>query len=247
MVELQKGGLKARFARNAADVTAAQALRFQSFRTGDAVQTLDQDKFDAAAQHVLIENIENGRLVCCYRVLFLNDGWEIDQCYSAQYYDLTSFRKFDFPMVEMGRFCIDAEFQGADVLRLAWGFLTRFVREHNVEMLFGCSSFHGVEPEEFQDTFAYLGANFLAPKAWRPAVKAAKVHCFSELKPANGPDFRRALKGMPTLLRTYLAMGGRVSDHAVIDAELNTLHVFTGLIVKGIPAARVKILEGMSM
>jgi L-ornithine Nalpha-acyltransferase len=35
------------------------------------------------------------------------------------------------------------------------------------------------------------------------------------------------LPRLPPLLRTYLGMGGWVSDHAVVDRELDTLHVFT--------------------
>ena len=45
------------------------------------------------------------------------------------------------------------------------------------------------------------------------------------------------------LLRTYLSMGGRVSDHAVVDSQLDTLHVFTGLDIAAIPAARAKLLR----
>jgi hypothetical protein len=44
-------------------------------------------------------------------------------------------------------------------------------------------------------------------------------------------------------LRTYLLMGGWVSDHAVVDNDLNTLHVFTGLEIKGIPASRKRLLR----
>ncbi len=40
---------------------------------------------------------------------------------------------------------------------------------------------------------------------------------------------------MPPLLRTYLMMGGWVSDHAVVDRQMNTLHVFTGLEIGAIP------------
>jgi putative hemolysin len=47
---------------------------------------------------------------------------------------------------------------------------------------------------------------------------------------------------MPPLLRAYLSMGGWVSDHAVIDNKLNTLHVFTGLEVSKIPAAKKRFL-----
>jgi len=34
---------------------------------------------------------------------------------------------------------------------------------------------------------------------------------------------------MPPLLKTYLAMGAWVSDHAVVDLNMKTLHLFTGM------------------
>ncbi len=48
---------------------------------------------------------------------------------------------------------------------------------------------------------------------------------------------------MPPLLRTYLLMGGWVSDHAVVDSHMNTLHVFTGLEINAIPPARKRLLR----
>ena len=57
------------------------------------------------------------------------------------------------------------------------------------------------------------------------------------------PDAKRAMLAMPPLLRTYLLMGGWVSDHAVVDRDLNTLHVFTGLEIRAIPPARARLLR----
>ena len=51
-------------------------------------------------------------------------------------------------------------------------------------------------------------------------------------------DRRASLAGLPPLLRTYLGMGGWVSNHAVADRELDTLHVFTCVEVDRVPAAR---------
>jgi putative hemolysin len=48
------------------------------------------------------------------------------------------------------------------------------------------------------------------------------------------------------LLRSYLSMGGWVSDHAVVDRNLNTLHVFTGLEIRSIPPARARILRAIA-
>jgi putative hemolysin len=57
------------------------------------------------------------------------------------------------------------------------------------------------------------------------------------------PDMKQALRRMPPLLRTYLVMGGWVSDHAVIDNDLNTLHVFTGVEIKRMPPKRARLLR----
>ena len=53
------------------------------------------------------------------------------------------------------------------------------------------------------------------------------------------------MQAMPPLLRTYLMMGGWVSDHAVIDPQMNTLHVFTGLEIRAIPEARKRLLRAV--
>jgi L-ornithine Nalpha-acyltransferase len=245
MTVVQKGRYRVRFANHPKDMEISQKLRHSMFRDRTDAQGSDRDQFDASAKHVLIEEMETGFLVCSFRLLHFSNGQDISHSYSAQYYDLSRLQKFTDPMVEMGRFCVDPSFQDADILRLAWGFLASFVRANEIEMLFGCSSFRGVEPKLYNDTFAFLGHRYLAPLDWRPTIKATKIHCFTQAPDLADPDFRRAMKEMPPLLRTYLAMGGRVSDHAVVDAELDTLHVFTGLMVKDIPPARVKILTSI--
>ena len=60
------------------------------------------------------------------------------------------------------------------------------------------------------------------------------------------PDFKKANLRMPPLLKTYLMMGGWVSDHAVVDQQMNTLHVFTGLEVGAIPPARKRLLRAVA-
>ena len=146
-------------------------------------------------------------------------------------------------MVEMGRFCIDPEVRDADVLRVAWGAMTQYVDSEGLELLFGCSSFKGTEAERYMDAFALLHERHLAPSRWLPRVKAPRVILFGKRIRLKKPNLKRAMKGMPPLLRTYLVMGGWVSDHAVVDNDLNTLHVFTGLEISAIPSARKRLLR----
>ncbi|MCH2076476.1 MAG: GNAT family N-acetyltransferase [Rhodobacteraceae bacterium] len=239
---LCRGKYRARRADSPEDLRAAQSLRHQAFRGGEGI---DRDAFDDICTHILVEEIETDRLVCCFRLLPLKDGAQIGHSYAAQYYELSALEAYDGPMVEMGRFCIVGDVTDPDVLRIAWGALTAFVDDEGVQMLFGCSSFAGTSGEVYEDAFAMLKEKHLAPPRWLPRVKAPNVFRFAE-RLRNRPDRKRAMLGMPPLLKTYLAMGGWVSDHAVVDNDLDTLHVFTGLEIDAIPAARKRLLRAVA-
>lgn len=240
MPELDRGRYAARLADSPGDRDRALALRARCFRGGAP----DADRFDAACRHVLVEDTTRGTLACTFRLLPLAGGGEIGRSYSAQHYDLARLERFAGPMVEMGRFCIDPGMRDGDVLRVAWGAMTRFVDQTGTQMLFGCSSFDGTEAGRYLDAFAMLRDRHLAPARWLPRVKAGDVFRFASGRAApTRPDAKRAMKVMPPLLRSYLAMGGWVSDHAVVDRDLGTMHVFTGLEIAAIPPARVRALR----
>ena len=241
MISFRKGRYNVREAMSAEDSTAAQRLRACCFGTQS---TIDADLFDTHCSHILIFEETAERLVCCFRMLPL-DAAEISRSYSAQYYELSALETFSGKAVEMGRFCVHPEVQDPDILRIAWGAMTTYVDAHNVSLLFGCSSFAGTETEAYLDAFAMLKARHLAPKRWLPRVKAPDVFRFAA-KLRRKPDARKAMLRMPPLLRTYLMMGGWVSDHAVIDRKMNTLHVFTGVEINAIPPARKRLLRALA-
>lgn len=258
MTAISKGRYRARLAETAADIDRAQALRWTAFRAARGLagagagtgvggpEGRDSDRFDDRCRHVLVEEIASGRLVCCFRLLPLPGGADIGQSYAAQFYDLTALRGFAGPMVEMGRFCLDPAVHDPDILRLAWGVMARFVDEARIEMLFGCSSFMGTDAESYRDAFAMLRERHLAPRRWLPKVKAPRVFRFARRLAQTRPDMHRAMAAMPPLLRSYLLMGGWVSDHAVVDRDLDTLHVFTGLEIRAIPPARAAAMRAVA-
>ncbi|AUH34036.1 GNAT family N-acetyltransferase [Paracoccus tegillarcae] len=248
---MRQGHYTIRFSETAPDIRAAQRLRGLCFlprdhgsdRT-DHGEALDSDAHDEICRHVLIEDKQSGTLVCCFRILPLSCGSEIARSYSAQYYNLSSLAGYDGKLIEMGRFCIHPEWHDPDILRVAWAALADYVETEGVELLFGCSSFIGTDPGAYADAFAMLRERHLAPKRWLPRVKAPQVFRFARALRLRRADSRKALAAMPPLLRSYLAMGGWVSDHAVVDQQLNTLHVFTGLEISAIPPARKRLLRG---
>jgi putative hemolysin len=239
---LGKGRYRARLAQDEQDLRAAQRLRTLAFATDQT----DCDAFDLICTHILVEDTRSdGHLVCCFRMLTMERGAEVGRSYSAQFYDLSALEGFQGRMVEMGRFCIHPDWNDPDILRVAWGAMTAYVDQNNVEMLFGCSSFAGTETDEYLDAFAMLKHRHLAPKRWLPRVKAPDVFRFAA-RLRRRPDAKKAMLRMPPLLRTYLMMGGWVSDHAVVDRDMNTLHVFTGLEIGAIPPARKRLLRAVA-
>ncbi len=253
MAIFKLGRYAVRRAETEEDVRRAQQLRYLTFiadrdlalKDSGRAAGLDRDRFDARCVHILIEDRKSGQLVCCFRMMPLANGAEISRSYSAQYYDLSNLESYPDPMLEMGRFCIHPEYHDPNILRLAWREVSRVVDDFGVELLFGCSSFEGVEADDYVDAFALLKERHLAPTRWLPLVKAAEVFRFAKATKPRVPDLKLAMRHMPPLLRSYLMLGGWVSDHAVIDNDLNTLHVFTGVEIKGVPQKRAQLLRGI--
>lgn len=241
------GHYRVRLAQNGDDVRAAQRLRYLAFirDSGAAPREagIDSDDFDAISDHILIEEVKTGDLACCFRLLPFENGTGIDRSYSAQYYNLKALRTFEERMVEMGRFCVHPDHRRGDVLRIAWSALTRYVDERDIKLLFGCSSFQGVEAETYSEAFALLKDRHLAPKRWLPHPKAKSIFRFARKLRWRRPDPKQGMRLMPPLLRGYLSLGGWVSDHAVIDHDMNTLHVFTGVEIARVPERMARLLR----
>lgn len=234
-----------RFAAGQADVTRALDLRAARFRgLGPGAGARDADAFDARALHGLVEDTATGALACCFRLLPLAGGAEIGRSYAAQFYGLERLSAYPLPMVELGRFCTAEGAPEPDVLRLAWGAVAGYVAREGVGLLFGCTSFAGTDWTRHAEVLSLLAARHVGPERWRPVVRAPDVVPLAAARALHPvPDAKAALRAMPPLLRSYLGMGGWVSDHAVRDRDLGTLHVFTAIEVAAVPEARRRALN----
>ena len=240
---LETGHLVARLAEGPQDVARAQELRhlcFVAARGRGQPGGRESDRFDDLCSHLLVESAQ-GQLLAACRLLFL-PGLRITESYSAQFYDLAPLQKTPGTVMELGRFCTRPGEKDPAILRLSWAAITRLVDAQSVSLMFGCTSFPGADPQLHSAALAHLGHNHAAPPGQGPARKGQAV----DLPADGGADPRTALAAMPALLRSYLAMGGWVSDHAVIDPDLDTLHVFTAVEVARIPPARARALRALA-
>ena len=238
MEPIRKGKLMARLAEGR-DIARVMAFRRAAF---PRVSGAEEDAQDALSAHMVVEG--EGEMLAYFRVMLFGWGAGLAQGYAARFYDVGPLSGYARPIAEIGRFCVAAGGVHPDVLRLAWGAMTRIVDEGQAGLLVGCTSFQGADWTRHRAGLALLAAEFVGPTEHLPGRKAAEV---VELAGAGAvSDRRAALAGLPPLLRTYLGMGGWVSDHAVVDRELDTLHVFTCVEVERVPPARAASLRAVA-
>jgi L-ornithine Nalpha-acyltransferase len=234
----------ARLAHGRDDMSRIMAFRGMVFprRAG-----AEEDAQDALSAHVMVEGPVGGAvgMLAYFRVMLFGWGAGLSQGYAARFYDVGPLSGYARPIAEMGRFCVAPGGVHPDVLRLAWGAMTRVVDEGQAGLLVGCTSFRGADWTAHRAGLALLAAEFVGPFEHLPGRKAAEVVDYPALA---GPvtNRRASLATLPPLLRTYLAMGGWVSDHAVVDRELATLHVFTCVEVDRVPRARALSLRAVA-
>ncbi len=202
------------------DAGAALDLRARVFRAGAP----DGDGHDPAARHLLLE--EDGRLVGCARIT-LQVGAAAGVGYTAQHYDLRRFTARFPRTLEVGRVCLAPDAEGPTPARLLLAALTRVAIADRVAAVFGCASL----PADGTGLARLRGCGVRfapMPPARCPAPPSSGM---------SGP--------LPPLLRTYLALGAMVSDEAVADPDLGTLHVFAALPVAAVRRARIRRLAAL--
>jgi putative hemolysin len=91
-----------------------------------------------------------------------------------------------------------------------------------------------------------LAQRHLAPPDLAPHASAPERYAFATHLRNHVPDRAKGLQQMPPLLRSYLMMGGWVSEEAVIDRKMGTHHVFTGLQIAAIPGGRSRLLRALA-
>lgn len=231
---LSFGPVVARIGTSAGIVAQAMDLRRQVF--GGQARP-DRDRYDARSLHGVVTDRATDRPLVAFRARVFARSTDLGDSYTAQSYDLTPLAAVEGAILELGRLCQSPDRPQPIALRAAWAALTALCDREGVSFLIGCSSFPGADAQHHAPALAALRAAHLGPKALRPGKRAPLAFDLPGPGTVPGP--------LPPLLRSYLAMGGWVGDHAVRDPGLDTVHVFTGLRVADIPEARKSRLRAL--
>lgn len=234
--ELRAGNLGVRLAMTDPEIDAVQSLRYRVFYrelgASADVETSrserDRDVFDRVADHLLVVDHAIGPgaegVVGTYRLIRPEAAKRVGHFYSADEYDIRLIEEFPGRALELGRSCVNAGYRNRAVMQLLWRGIAAYVFHYRIDLMFGCASLPGIDPDALAVELTYLYYHHLAPAPIRPR---ALPHRYIDMRRADRDSIepRRALVQLPPLIKGYLRLGGFVGDGAVIDPQFNTTDV----------------------
>ncbi len=233
---LRSGSLEVRLARSEADVRAAQSLRYSVFfeemsaRPTPAVAAArrDFDAFDEVCDHLLVIDNARGRgsrgVVGTYRLMRRAAAARIGRFYTGDEYDIGTLLQYPGEILELGRSCVNADYRNGYTMNMLWRGVAAYIFEHDVELMFGCASIPGTDPDALSLQLAYLWYYNLAPPGLRPRALPERFVDMRRMRQED-IDQREAMNALPPLIKGYLRLGGVIGDGAVVDTEFNTTDV----------------------
>jgi putative hemolysin len=248
------GDLEVRLARSAAEVRRAQALRYRvfyeemsavaDFRT--QMMRRDADAFDAVCDHLVVLDHaaqrrpllrQRPRVVGTYRLLRQEIADRHGGFYSSGEYDFAPLirRMPQLRFLELGRSCVLPPYRNKRTVELLWHGIWRYVLTHGMDVMVGCASLEGTDPDRLAVPLSFLHHTARAPAEWQVRPQPNRRVEMNRL-PLAALDRKAALKALPPLIKGYLRLGASVGDGAVVDHQFGTTDVCIVLPVAAIGA-----------
>ncbi len=235
-VHVQLASLELRVAENAAEIEAAQALRYRIFyeelnaRPTPEMSALrrDFDSFDPYCDHLVIIDRDKGEgaagIIATYRLMRREQASRRGQFYSIDEFDIAPLVNYRGGILELGRSCVDPAYRTKAAMQLMWKGIADYILHYKIGVLFGCASFPGTDPAEHRMALSYLYHRHLAPVEYRPRALPER-YVSMDMVPIGEINEKRAFMSLPPLIKGYLRLGGFVGDGAVIDPQFGTVDV----------------------
>ena len=213
-------------AQSPEDLTECQRLRYNVFNEelGEGLSTsvrckLDIDPFDSFCDHLMVRDLETGKLVGTYRlqtgeVARRNLGY-----YGDQLFDFAVYERVRKEVLELGRACVHVDFRNIMVLHALWKGIAVYATRNDSRYLIGCSSISSQDENHGASMYASLRDNYLVEPPLR-TVPHPGHECRASGEPVEAGR-------PPRLFRAYLEISGRICGPPAIDREFKTIDFLT--------------------
>ncbi len=244
------GSLEVRLAETDAEVEAAQRIRYRVFyEEMSAVPSpamrearRDFDRFDEFCDHMLVVDRDahdadgQHRVVGTYRMMRDVDAARAGGFYTAGEYDIDSLMRSvgkGTRLLELGRSCVIKSYRSKPItVQLLWRGIGAYSKRFSIDLLFGCGSLAGTDPQSLALPLSYL--HHFHPMPDGMSVKARpEIFVDMNLMPKEAIDKKEALRALPPLIKGYIRAGGSIGEGAVVDRQFDTTDVFIYVPISG--------------
>jgi putative hemolysin len=236
------GSLDVRIAETEQEIEAAQRLRYRVFYEEMCAiptpqmraQHRDFDHYDAFCDHLLVVDRDvrdekgEAAVVGTYRLLrgevaALHGGY-----YTSSEYDLAPMVDANPPgtrFLELGRSCVLKPYRPRQVtMQLLWRGIILYLHRHAIDVMFGCGSLPGIDPEALALPLSYLHHFHRSPEGQRLRARP-ELYVEMNRMSQESIDMKEALRSLPPLIKGYVRIGSYIGDGAVIDRQFGTTDV----------------------
>lgn len=239
------GAVEVRLATTAAEIEAAQRVRFEVFYKEMSAQPSpemlasgrDFDDYDTICKHLLVVDRSAGdKVIATYRLMREDVAARSPLgFYTAGEYDIAPMLKARAGqrLLELGRSCVLKPYRTGPTMQLLWRGLLVYLIRYDVQLMFGCASLPGTDPNALALQLAYLHHFHAAPEGERVRALPAR-YVSMNLMPKEAIDEAEALRSLPPLVKGYVRSGAQIGDGAVIDHQFGTTDVFIYFPVKNV-------------
>lgn len=232
------GNLEARLAQSNKEIAEVLEMRAKIFQLPAAINV---DRIDGVCDHLIVvdnsisasKNVSN--IVGTYRLVLAKQAAQIGGFYSSSEFNIAPMleQNANLSFLEFGRSCVLPDYRGKRTIELLWAGSWAYIKKHEIDVLFGCASFSGIDPEQHKEALSFLYHYAAAEEKFdanaMPSFKGKlKLLAKAEIDP------KRAIRNLPPMIKGYLRVGAQFSTEFAIDKEFNTIDVFTILPVKNI-------------
>jgi L-ornithine Nalpha-acyltransferase len=246
------GSLEVRLATTAKEIRRAQRLRFKVFydemsaapNAASLIARRDFDEYDAICDHLLVIDHDvrprkfrkaKPRVVGTYRLLRQEVANDHFGFYTAGEYAIEPLVEANpnLRFLELGRSCVLKPYRNKRTVELLWHGIWTYVLHHRIDVMIGCASLEGTDPQRLALPLSFLHHYAGAAEPWRvKALDERRVPM--DLMSKEAIDPKAALHALPPLIKGYLRLGARFGEGAVIDRQFGTTDVLVILPVASI-------------
>ncbi len=223
--------MEVRLAREPEELLAAQRLRYEVFNLHEglglasaAATGVDEDRFDAHCDHLLVVDHEAGRVVGTYRLLPQANVPPFG-FYSETEFDLAPVKRSGLRLLELGRSCVHPDYRYGRIIDLLFRGIGEYIRRTGSQALMGCVSVPGRDVAQLRQIYHWARqADLMA----RPElhVRPLPTHAVPGVEQPPDAIDPAIADALPALFRAYLAIGCRICSLPAYDAEFGTTDFF---------------------